>query len=179
MESFAKNKTCCFTGHRVAKLPWKDDENAPACLALKLTLRDALFAVYEAGYRHFLCGMANGADTYFGEAVVALREERPDVTLEAAIPFDGQERTWPVQTQLRYHRLAGECDRLTVLRSEYTPTCMMDRNRYMVERSGLLIAVYDGRPGGTRSTIEYAARQGLEILEIPVIASPTLSCRPG
>ena len=179
MTDVYRSTTCCFTGHRAAKLPWGYDENAPACIALKLALRDVLAAVYSAGYRHFICGMANGSDTYFGEAVIALRDEHPQVTLEAAVPFDGQDRTWPPAARKRYNRLALECDRITVLRPDYSPGCMMERNRYMVDRSHLLIAVYDGRPGGTKSTIDYAASEGLEILQLPVIGAATLNPGPG
>lgn len=160
--------TCCFTGHRAEKLPWKYNETDPGCLALKEKLRDVLSALYGAGYRHFICGMATGGDLYFGEAVVALREEHPDVTLEAAIPFEGQSAQWPDDTRRRYFRLAEDCDRQTVLHHSYTPDCMMDRNRYMVDNSGLLIAVYNGSPGGTRNTMLYAIRQGVEILQLDI-----------
>lgn len=166
MTDTEKEKTCCFTGHR--RLPWGDDERSPGCRRLKTALADVLQAVYTSGYRHFICGMAFGADLCFGEAVVALRDEHPGVTLEAAIPFDGQDAQWPAGTRLRYARLAEECDLRTVLRGEYSPTCMMDRNRYMVDRSGLLIAVFDGRAGGTKNTIAYAAAQGLQIIQLPL-----------
>ena len=163
-----RERTCCFTGHRADKLPWRDDERAPGCLRLKAALRDVLESLYAGGFRHFICGMAYGADIYFGEAVAALREEHPDVTLEAAIPFDGQERRWSPGWQRRYSRLAEECDRRTVLHRAYTPECMMDRNRYMVDASRVLVAVYNGTAGGTQNTMLYAMRQGLEIIELPV-----------
>ena len=76
--------TCCFTGHRPEKLPWGDDEADPRCRALKRKLADAVEAAYEEGMRHFICGMARGCDLFFAEAVLALRERRGDVTLEAA-----------------------------------------------------------------------------------------------
>lgn len=160
--------TCCFTGHRAEKLPWKYNEKDPACLTLKRTLSDVLAAVYRNGYRHFICGMASGADLYFGEAVVALRDEHPDVTLEAAIPHEGQSDRWPDPLRRRYFRLAEECDVRTVLHSRYTSECMMDRNRYMVDHSKLLIAVYNGNSGGTRNTILYARRQGLDIIQMDI-----------
>lgn len=56
----ARPISCCFSGHRPAKLPWGEDEDDPRCRALKAWLRDALDAAYEAGYRHFICGMAQG-----------------------------------------------------------------------------------------------------------------------
>ena len=150
-----REKTCCFTGHRAEKLPWGSNERDMRCLRLKQALADVLSSLYAAGIRHFICGMATGADMYFGESVCALREEHPDVTLEAAVRW-----------RTRYFRRAEACDKITVLHSAYTPTCMRDRNRYMVDASGVLVAVYNGEPGGTQSTMLYAMRQGLEIIEL-------------
>ena len=165
----SKEKTCCFTGHR--RLPWGRDEQDINCRRLKLALADVLQAVYSTGYRHFICGMATGADLYFGEAVVALRDEHPSVTLEAAIPFSGQEKKWDEALRARYARLAESCDEVTVLRGEYTPTCMMDRNRYMVDCSSVVIAVFDGRSGGTKNTVQYALSSGVKVIQLPVFAS--------
>ena len=51
----------------------------------------------------------------------------------------------------------------------YTPGCMGRRNRYMVDRSSLLLAVYDGTPrGGTMNTLAYAMRQGVQTVILPV-----------
>ena len=169
METITRKKTCCFTGHRPEKLPWKYDETHPDCLRLKAMLADVLHALYTNGVRHFICGMALGSDMYFGEAVVALRDEHPDVTLEAAIPFDGQDRRWSADLRLRYARLAEECDERTVLSREYTHECMLERNRYMVDRSSILVAVYDGRSGGTRYTIRYAVSKGLGVIQLPPV----------
>ena len=160
--------SCCFTGHRPEKLPWRNDERDPRCLRLKEEIYDAARAVYESGIRHFICGMAKGCDMYFAEAVIALRDEVPGVTLEAAIPYDGQPERWPRVWRERYYRLAEECDKLTVLHRSYTPDCMMDRNRYMVDHSQVVVAVYNGSAGGTRSTMLYAMRTGRQIIELPV-----------
>ena len=37
------------------------------------------------------------------------------------------------------------------------------RNEWMVDHSSRLIAIYNGTPGGTRNTIEYAKQKKLEI----------------
>lgn len=160
--------TCCFTGYRPQKLPWKNNEADPACLRLKASVCDAIDAAYAAGYRHFICGMAAGADIYFGEAVVSLRPARPGMTLEAAVPFAGQEQRWAAAWKARYRALADACDRITVLREKYTRQCMIERNRYMVDRSGLVIAVYDGKPGGTKNTLLYAEACERTIIQLPV-----------
>ena len=74
--------TCTFTGHRAEKLPWGYNENDPRCRRLKQTLYDTLDAVYESGFRKFICGMAEGCDLYFCEAVLALCENHTDITLK-------------------------------------------------------------------------------------------------
>ena len=77
--------SCCFSGYRPGKLPWGNDENDPRCRALKVRLRDVMEAAYDEGYRHFICGMAQGCDLYFCELALQLRGERPDMTIE--LPF--------------------------------------------------------------------------------------------
>ena len=163
-----REQSCAFTGHRENKLPWGSDEADSRCLALKEKLADAVQAVYDSGVRHFLCGMATGCDTYFCEAVMELRSRHGDVTLEAAIPCEEQSEKWSAAQRTRYDRLCCECDYQTVVQQHYSPDCYLRRNRYMVDNARVLIAVYDGRPGGTQSTILYAIRQGLDIIQLPL-----------
>ena len=44
---------------------------------------------------------------------------------------------------------------------------MMRRNRYMVDRSSVLVACYDGKPGGTWNTIRYAMDKDVEVIQLP------------
>jgi len=157
-----RETTCCFTGHRPDKLPWGEQERDPRCLELKERLTAALEQAHGAGFRHFICGMAQGADLYFAEAVLALRERRPDVTLEAARPCETQADGWPEDARRRYFTILDRCDYETLVQHTYDRGCMMRRNRYMVDRSAHIIAVYDGVPkGGTAQTLAYALRRGL------------------
>ena len=161
--------TCCFTGHRPSRLPWGYDEADPRCLALKARLAEAVSDAYDRGFRHFICGMAQGADLYFCEAVLALRQLHPEVTVEAAVPFTGQADHWPRADRARWASLLDQCNYETMVQHHYTSGCMARRNRYMVDKSGLLIAVYDRDPkGGTMSTLLYAQRRGLrtEVLDV-------------
>ena len=112
--------------------------------------------------------MALGCDLYFCEAALALRAQYPGVTVEAALPCPTQTEGWPREQQLRHARLVAACDLETVVSREYTAGCMLRRDRYMVDHASLLIAAFDGSPGGTRYTMEYAMRQGLEITDLPV-----------
>lgn len=160
--------TCSFTGHRPQSLPWGTREDDPRCKQLKMELSARLEGLYEAGWRHFLCGMALGCDMYFAEAVLHLRAEHPDVTLEAVIPCGSQPDRWGIAQRQRYNRLLDACDSVNVLQIRYTPDCMQKRNRYMVDHSSLLLACYTGYSGGTQSTLLYAERQGIQTLVIEI-----------
>ena len=163
-----RETTCSFTGHRPEKLPWRGDESDPRCLALKERLAAAVEAAYDKGMRHFLCGMARGADFYFCDAVLELRERRSGVTLEAVIPCEEQAARWSERGRERWFSLVERCDGETMLQHHYDKGCMLRRNRYLVDHSSMLIAVYDGMLGGTMYTLSYAMKRGLEtvILEV-------------
>ena len=160
--------TCCFTGHRPQRLPWGDNEADLRCQAVKARLTRAVAEAYDRGYRHFLCGMAQGCDLYFCEAVLALRERYPEVTVEAAIPGPTQADAWPEAERDRYRELVARCDMETMVSDTYSSTCMQRRDRYMVDHAMLLIAAFDGTAGGTRYTVEYALRRGIEIFDVSI-----------
>lgn len=160
--------SCCFTGHRPTKLPWGFDETDERCTALKKRILDAVETACEEGYTHFICGMAMGCDLYFAEAVLAAKERFPHITLEAAIPCLTQTDGWPDEQKERYARILAACDYETVVQEQYSRDCMQRRNRYMVDHAALLIAVHDGLPGGTRSTVLYAMRRKLMVVNLPI-----------
>ena len=161
---------CAFTGHRPEHLPWGRDEDDPRCRALKILLRRTVQQVYDRGFRTFLCGMARGCDQYFAEAVLACRAAgtAPEAILTAMVPCPSQKDGWSAEEQARYDALLAACSAVEVLEPVYTPGCMLRRNRYMVDHSALLIAVYDGMLGGTMYTLSYAMKQGLEIVTLEI-----------
>lgn len=164
-EQMDRSVSCAFTGHRPGALPWGTDERDSRCVELKARLAALLRQAYHEGSRHFICGMARGADFYFCEGVIALRQTFPDIVLEAAVPFAAQSRRWNREDQARYRELLAQCDLETLIQQLHSPNCMYRRNRYMVDHASRLIAVYNGQPSasGTLNTIQYAMRQGLQV----------------
>lgn len=161
-----RDNSCCFSGYRPEKLPWGSDEGDPRCSELKERIFDSAKRIHLTGIRHFICGMARGSDTFFCEAVLALREEYPAITIEAAIPCVEQPAGWRADDRARYFRLVGQCDHVTYVSRDYSRSCMHRRNRYMVDSASVLLAVFDGKRGGTNHTFNYAVRRGLEIVEL-------------
>jgi len=160
-----KLKTLAFTGLRPHKLPWGVDESQLACLSLKVDIRKRLILLIEdENVRRFISGMAMGIDQICGEIVLELKELYPDITLTAAVPCIDQEACWQQKQRDRYARILKQCDSVHIVSETYTNECMEKRNRWMVDNCDVLLAVWDGRPGGTGNTIRYAKSNGVEII---------------
>ena len=65
--------------------------------------------------------------------------------------------------------MVESCDFETLVSARYTPYCMLRRDRYMVDHASLLIAAFDGTPGGTQYTMQYAMSRRLAIVDLPVL----------
>lgn len=157
---------CAFTGHRPHKLPWGSDETDPRCQAVRTMIAQRLQEACDLGCREFLCGMAQGCDLIFAEAVLELRAQKPEITLTAVLPCPEQARHWPEADRLRHRALCSRCDSRICISRTYTPDCMQRRNRAMIDRAQVLISVYDGTASGTGSTVRYARSRGLTILPV-------------
>ena len=161
---------CAFTGYRPAKLPFGYDEECPLALDFRKRLRETIEILILQGYRHFISGGAQGMDIMAAETVLDLQKRYPDVTLEMAIPFEGQAGRWPESYRARWRRCVESADVVTVLSHEYTKSCLFARNRYLVTQADLLLACYDGKEGGTKHTVEYAQCSGRPVCLIPPAA---------
>ena len=160
-----KEKTCCFTGSRPQNLPCGFHEERPNCVRLKELIRQEIEAlITQQNISHFISGMALGVDQWAAEAVLELKKAYPHITLEAAIPCELQASKWRVEQQERYFTIASQCDKETMLQRAYTNDCMQKRNRYMVDSSRIVLAVWGGKPGGTGSTVNYARQLGRTIV---------------
>lgn len=169
----------CGTGHRPDKFSWYDrkrtdaeNEKSKECQWIKTQLNKVVEKLISDNTTEepitFISGMALGFDTWLAECVIGRRCS--NIMLEAAIPCFGQESLWPQQAQDRYCRIVDQCDiRTVVSKDKYKPYYMIKRNEYMVDKSDIVIACYDGTPGGTRRTVLYAMDKGKKIIIIDPI----------
>ena len=116
-----------FTGHRPQKLPFGFDETDPRCVDFKRRLCNSIEMMILEGYTHFISGGALGMDMYAAEAVLTLREQYPEITLEIAIPHDGQTAKWPQSLRDRAESIREEADVITWIAHEYTKHSLFDR----------------------------------------------------
>lgn len=149
-----KENTCCFTGHR--------DIPADRLPVVSTKLRTEILQAISDGYTHFICGFASGASLIFAALVAELKKGCP-LALGAAIPYPSRMNT-PDAT---FQSLITCCDVVNIHSGHYFGGCYMKRNRYMVDRSSCVIAVYAMRSsGGTASTVKYSYTQGCIVRNI-------------
>ena len=152
-------KTCCVTGHR--DLPQNQINSVKAAL-----LHEIEKAVAD-GFTCFMGGVAEGVDQYFVEIVMEKQKDNPELELIAVLPY--QKRLENLKEKGHTYEMLEACRDVVVIREEYQPSVYSHRNRYMVEHSDRVIAVYDGREqGGTVRTIRFAHQMKKELREIPV-----------
>ena len=156
---------CCFTGHRPNKLPWGYDENIEACVRLKNDLALWITKLIDFGINKFYTGMAMGADIWAAEIILDIKKQYPhkDIQLLATIPYQGQEEMWSYEWRKRYENILEKANERLVLFKQYATGCFYARNRYMVDNSSFVIAVFSGEEGGTKYTIDYAVKKGLRV----------------
>lgn len=143
--------TVAFTGHRTY------DGTA------RTALDAAVSRAFDRGFRTFLSGMAVGFDLAAAEAVLAFRAEHPDVRLVAVIPFSGQEGRFSLADRNRFRAVAAASDEVVILSEQFHHGCYAVRNRFLADHASLLIAWYDGSPGGTQYTLRRAFSRTCEV----------------
>lgn len=149
--------TVCFTGHRNLN----ENENL---------IKERLFSVIEnlvsEGFTRFIAGGALGFDTLAANAVLKIRETHPQVSLAIAIPHRNQAGSWSDEEKDEYKKILEAADEQILLSENYFRGCFHVRNRYMVDNSTVCVAYLLEEKGGTFSTVKYALKKGLRVINL-------------
>lgn len=153
------SKRCCFTGHRPEKLHLPESK-------VKALLEQAIIQAVEDGFLTFISGMARGVDMWASEIVLDLRADNSNIHLICTPPYKGFEKRWSLSEQRLYNDILENADYVKFVGERYHKACFQARNVFMVNHSKRVISAYNGSSGGTRNTIDYANRKGVEVVNI-------------
>ena len=176
--------TICFTGHRPDKLggyDWNTPKNKRIMEKLKSSLIELINSTHENHFR-FICGGALGIDQMAFEICDYLKNSTfklNPIIIETilAMPFEKQACKWFKQSDVdRFNSQRSRADEVVLVDTiegyklceidigEYHPAKMDLRNRYMVDNSDKVFAVWNGTKGGTGNCVNYAKKKGKEII---------------
>lgn len=144
------------TGHRPDKLGGYTDEASKRLQSL------AEFWLRNVNVEGVISGMALGWDQALAWAAVEL-----NIPFYAYIPFVGQEKAWPKQSQSEYHLLLDHAHAVKECSEPgYAVWKMQHRNKCMVDDALVVLALWNGSDGGTANCIEYAKKQNKQVVNL-------------
>lgn len=138
------------TGHRPNKLNNEYDLKGPLTKAISIKVYD-IFNLISPD--EVVTGMALGFDM-----ILAVCSIRAGIKFTAAVPFKGQELSWPLASQRLYNSILENtlCTPIIISEGPYAAWKMQTRNEWMVNRANEIIACWDGTEGGTGNCVKYA-----------------------
>ncbi len=150
---------CCFTGHRPDKMELNEKQ-------IKPLLEKAIDAAIAEGYVTFITGMAMGVDIWAAEIVLERKKDNSDLHLICAMPHPDFDSRRSVSEKRRFKKILKNADLVKEINLCYFNGCYQVRNRWMVDHSSLVIAVFNGQKGGTKNTIDYAKLKGVYVKNV-------------
>ncbi len=159
-------KSCCFTGYRPEKFPFRLDRRSPDFTAFENRLIDTVFSLPDEECFTFYSGMAMGFDIVAAEAVLLLKKRLPAVRLICALPFASQGTGYPEPWRERHEKILYSADEVIKVSEEYFAGCYARRNTFMVDNSDYVVTWFDGKRGGTENTLKYAAKKRRHIINL-------------
>lgn len=155
--------TMALTGHRPQKLAGYDLQQPYYERMENQLIKLIKTALRRCDKLELHSGMALGADTVWARVIIKMRDQYPDrITFIADIPDWNQASLWPLESQSRWRYLMTQTDDVKT----YSQGCddksyayiLNKRNMGMIDACDILIAIYDGTPGGTRNAVQYATK---------------------
>lgn len=164
-------RSVAFTGYRPEKLPFGYDFESEAAKKLKRSLYFEYEKLFRRDFKFFLTGGAMGSDLMAADVILELKKEYKRYSGGAlcllCLPCHEHCRNWCKEELEHLEKLlSDDVVAFYVSDKPYYNGCMQVRNQYMVDTSAVLLSVYDGKPGGTRNTLEYAQRLKRKIITI-------------
>ena len=147
-------KTCCFTGH-------KNLTQEQAIEALHLLIKRVNELTIE-GYTHFISSFANDTDVLLAQIIGSFRYKNKNLVLEAVIPIENKLNSLDkIKCTLMLY------NKVTVIQEQCGPECFQKRNKYMIDNSDVVVALWDEKTSKEAyNAVNYARSQGKEIIRM-------------
>ncbi len=159
------------TGHRPKKLPGAYNCTHPPNLNIIYWISRQLSKIkYSYSEKAIACtGMALGVDQMFANTCLSL-----GINYTAFLPCISQSKKWPEASKSLYKSLLKKSSEIKLVnQGPYYEGCMQERNLAMrdwalEDRNRILLAVWDGSPGGTANMIKACKAKKIQTIILEV-----------
>jgi len=90
-------------------------------------------------------------------------DQKTRTKMEFMIAYLSDDKNVLRELYVRHISILKKADIVREISNHFFKSCYQKRNEWMVDRSNLVIAVFNGEPSGTKNTVIYAQRKGVEI----------------
>lgn len=167
------------TGHRPQKMGLGYYLTDSALIKYQEMLEPVLEELINKGHDKFYSGGAQGWDQVFFFTVDKLKSKYPNIVNIIAIPYKNFPSIWKSEKAYeRYYLMKRKADKIvyvdtlpeyndsTVPEGDYSVKKLTLRNRYLVDKTEVLVALTNGSLGGTENCINYALYCKKEIIKL-------------
>ncbi|WP_079509508.1 DUF1273 domain-containing protein [Mesobacillus jeotgali] len=136
-------------------------KNHPAAEYIKTAIKKTLLPMIDDGLEWVMISGQLGVELWAGEAVLELQEEYPDLKLSVFTPFLNQEETWKEANKEWYESVLAGADHVdAITRKPYeNPWQFRLKNQFFVEKSDVLVLLYDPEKEGSPKFIYETAKK--------------------
>ena len=114
------------------------------------------------GYTHFISSFANDTDVLLAQIIGSFRYKNKDLILEAVIPIENKLNSLD---KIKYALMLY--NKVTVIQEQCGPECFQKRNKYMIDNSDVVVALWDEKTSKEAyNAVNYARSQGKEIIRM-------------
>lgn len=149
---------CCFAGHKF--LPEATIEK------LVIRLNREIEKLLSEGVTNFISGGAVGFDQIAAALIVSKKEVGKNIRLIFALPCGNQNMLWNERQNFFYSGLLKKADEIIYISQSYTPFCIEQRNKYMVENSSHCICALRNEKSETGKTVRFALEKKLQVIHV-------------
>lgn len=99
-----------------------------------------------------------GVDIWCAEIVLQLKNKYEDIELFSVLTCNNHDEKWSKSYKQRLKNVLDNSKKSIKLQKNYTYDCYFKINKYLVDKSNIVLGVYDlkMKRGGTRNTLNYA-----------------------
>ncbi len=161
-------KVAAVTGYKAHELGIFDDDH-PGLPFVKKTLEKRVRSLAEEGLEWVIITGQLGVELWAGEAVIGLKDEYPDLKLAFITPFLDQEEKWSDQNKEYYQLIQSQADFTdSITRRKYeNPGQFKLKNEFLLQKSDVILILFDEERGGSPTYIVEAARNSKENMTGP------------
>lgn len=109
-----------------------------------------------------ISGGALGWDIALAKSAISL-----NIPLDMCIPCKDYDSRWPLESRLIYREVLNKANSITYMGNIYHISLLDKRNRYMIDKADIVLALFNGEErGGTYNAIRYAQLKGKEVINV-------------